>query len=160
MTENSNLIEQEQLKKLMDKWAKIKKLCPEWAHAIECLDDYRHRQGFKVTPKTNWTLKVGEVDAVTDCLLDMAEKLEKARQYVNHKPDCQKGETTEHCTCGVMKLIPELYPEALAPEDGGKCKHENQSFDRSITVIDGKEIDGMGYYCDDCGERMDEGGGE
>ena len=82
MTANENLTPK--LKELQEKWAKIKALCPEWALVVEGLDDYRYRRDIKVTPKTNWTIKVGDADAVTDCLLELAEKLEQAEKEIKN----------------------------------------------------------------------------
>lgn len=86
------------LEKLQEKWAKIKAVCLKWAGVVEELDDRRCRLKDNLTPKTNWTIKVEEADAVTDCLLDMAEELERKEKELTFN-------YSRHCKCGELVTI-------------------------------------------------------
>ena len=37
-------------------------------------------------------------------------------RYVNHTDDCQKGITSETCTCGLMQNLPHIFSLALRGE--------------------------------------------
>lgn len=38
-------------------------------------------------------------------------------KYVHHMDNCQKGITSETCTCGLMKNLPEVFIFALEGEE-------------------------------------------
>jgi hypothetical protein len=37
-------------------------------------------------------------------------------KYVHHTDDCKKGTTSETCTCGLMKNLPDVFIFALEGE--------------------------------------------
>ena len=41
-------------------------------------------------------------------------------KYVHHTDDCQKGITSETCTCGLMKNLPHIFLLALKGEEQEK----------------------------------------
>lgn len=46
----------------------------------------------------------------------LREVIKKSRGYIQHTPECEKGKSSDHCTCGVMQFIPEMYPPPLESE--------------------------------------------
>jgi hypothetical protein len=38
-------------------------------------------------------------------------------KYVQHMDNCQKGITSETCTCGLMKNLPNIFTMALKGEE-------------------------------------------
>lgn len=41
------------------------------------------------------------------------------KKYVHHMDNCQKGITSETCTCGLMKNLPDIFIKALEREKAG-----------------------------------------